>query len=636
MIASSSPFYAPEPGVSSPPPDEIGGKAHRLARLAAIAGEMGVDGAVPAWIVVRACAFDRMVMDGHTPAALAAEADQRQAEIRAGELPAGFRAEMMAALDAAGLLNAKLAVRSSAADEDGAGASFAGQFTSVLGVEVGPDGAALWEAVRQVWASAFNAHATAYRQRQGKETTAGSRMAVIVQEMVDAAVSGVAFSADPVTSNRDTAVVSAVYGLGEGLVSGELDADTYRVGFTDDSPARVQQEIARKEYAVRLAPGGGTRLEPVPESLWELPALTDEEARQIAAGARRLAQELGGPQDIEWALGQPEAGMRRLWILQARPITTLGEAGGPNPLAPFPAREGERPVLAPQDLAPRGGQRPPSPSRGGAGGGVRLWDNSNIIESYSGVTTPLTFSFAREVYEEVYQQFCRLMGVSEPLVEQHRHVFANMLGLIQGRIYYNLLNWYRALALLPGFSFNRAFMERMMGVSEKLENPPELPRAAGRGADLVRLVRMVTRMIRECSRLKTEVPRFHARVEAALSPLAHEDPSAWAADDLAALYRRLESELLRHWRAPLVNDFFAMIFFGVLCRLIEKWLPGAPPALANDLLCGEGGIISTEPARRVMALARQVAASPGLTGLFTAELNRAVREVQVGTPTSKL
>ena len=69
-----------------------------------------------------------------------------------------------------------------------------------------------------------------------------------------------------------------------------------------------------------------------------------------------------------------------------------------------------------------------------------VWDNSNIVESYAGVTTPLTFSFARSVYEEVYLQFCRLMGVEEALLVQHRPVFANMLGLLRGRVYYNLLN----------------------------------------------------------------------------------------------------------------------------------------------------------------------------------------------------
>ncbi|MBD0321474.1 MAG: phosphoenolpyruvate synthase, partial [Gemmatimonadetes bacterium] len=116
-----------------------------------------------------------------------------------------------------------------------------------------------------------------------------------------------------------------------------------------------------------------------------------------------------------------------------------------------------------------------------------------------------------------------------------------------------------------------------------------------------------------------EVPVFHARVDAALAPLTGVELRSWSADELAALYRELEEKLLRHWRAPLVNDFFAMIFFGVLVRLVEKWLPDAPPTLANDLLCGEGGIISTEPARLVLELAERVASDPPLAALFEEE-----------------
>src|SRR5262249_47623968 len=76
---------------------------------------------------------------------------------------------------------------------------------------------------------------------------------------------------------------------------------------------------------------------------------------------------------------------------------------------------------------------------------------------------------------------------------------------------------------------------------------------------------------------------------------------------------------LRQWKAPLVNDFFAMIAFGVLGRLVEKWLAGSPPTLVNDLLCAEGGIISTEPARGVRSLALLASPTPGLARLLTEE-----------------
>ncbi|MDQ3308903.1 MAG: PEP-utilizing enzyme [Gemmatimonadota bacterium] len=508
---------------------EIGGKAYNLQRLR----ELGAT--VPPWIVLPTSLFDL------TP--------QRCAEIRA-------------MLQEAGLGSALLAVRSSAVGEDGSAASFAGQFDTVLGVQA--DSPELWDAIRQVWASAGSAHARAY---SGGEPV---RMAVILQQMVDPVVAGVAFSVDPVTGDAATAVVSAVYGLGEGLVSGELDADSYHV-----TGSAVRSTLAHKDRAVRLAPLGRTRIEPVPVDQQDAAALSDREARDIAEQARALEGALGAPQDVEWALVDEEDSDRRLYVLQTRPITTL----------------------------------PPTGER-------RVWDNSNIVESYAGVTSPLTFSFARSVYEQVYRQFCGLMGVDEALIDRNRHVFANMLGLIRGRVYYNLLNWYRALALLPGFSVNRAFMERMMGVRQKLENPPHAPAAAGRLQDAGRLLRMLGRMTREHRRLEREVPAFHAHVNAVLAPLAEQELATQSPDALVVLYRRLEDQLLRQWQTPLVNDFFAMIWFGVLGRLMESWLPGEPPALVNDLLAGEGGIVSTEPARRVAELAHRVRQTPALLAAF--------------------
>ena len=190
---------------------------------------------------------------------------------------------------------------------------------------------------------------------------------------------------------------------------------------------------------------------------------------RVACAARGLAERLGAPQDIEWAM-VGEGASRRLLLLQTRPITTLGSGGGDTRAARA------------------------------ATGARRVWDNSNIAESYAGVTTPLTFSFARSVYEEAYRQFCRLMGVSETLIASHREVFGNMLGLVRGRVYYNLINWYRTLALFPGFALNRGFMERMMGVREALADPPRPPRAGSRLVDAARAMRRQCPAPCRCSR----------------------------------------------------------------------------------------------------------------------------------------
>jgi rifampicin phosphotransferase len=579
-------MFVPEPGAEPAPTTEIGGKGHHLAKLLTLAaspsrGAASPDFRVPRFVVITAAAFDRWVAGSRPWPSSEADAERRRAEVMALEIPDELRAAIREALAVQGVADATVAVRSSAAAEDGSSASFAGQFETVLGVQAS-DERALLNALRSVWASAFLARAAAYRAERA-DSGGGVRMAVVIQELVNPDVSGVAFSVDPVSHDRDTAVVSAVYGLGEGLVSGELDADAYRVRFGTNATPVIETTVAHKDRALRSVPGGPPRFEEIPAPLRDVPALSEADARRAAACARSLARILGAPQDVEWALVSQDGTAKDLVLLQTRPITTLAPAADP--------RRGER----------------------------RVWDNSNIIESYSGVTTPLTFSFARRVYEDVYRQFCRLMGVSEAMLDTHQGVFANMLGLVRGRVYYNLLNWYRTLALLPGFAFNRSFMERMMGVREALIDPPPPPSAGSRLRDLVALIRMVLRMITESRKLETEVPAFHVRVEAALRPIAETDLARHSEAELLAVYRELENSLLRHWRAPLVNDFFAMIFFGVLGRLIEKWLPNTPPTLANDLLCGEGGIISTEPARHVMALARRVTETSDLARRFEEE-----------------
>src|SRR4051812_32475465 len=104
--------------------------------------------------------------------------------------------------------------------------------------------------------------------------------------------------------------------------------------------------------------------------------------------------------------------------------------------------------------------RPSAVAPAPAGSSHNIWDNANIAESYGGITLPLTFSFALTAYEHVYREFCRLMGVSERTIAARDTVFRHMLGIIRGRVYYNLLNWYRLLAMLPGYRFNGRFMEQ--------------------------------------------------------------------------------------------------------------------------------------------------------------------------------
>jgi pyruvate,water dikinase len=378
--------------------------------------------------------------------------------------------------------------------------------------------------------------------------------------------------------------VSAVYGLGTALVSGETDADTFTV---NRAGAVVSRSMVEKRVAHRAAPGTveGVVGQPVPADQATLPALTDAQAVAVAALARTTARHFGRPQDIEWAIAEG-----KLWLLQSRPITSLAALADPD-------------------------------------GELNLWDNANIAESYSGVTTPLTFSFARGIYEAVYREFAQLMGVPGVRIEENRDLFPRMLGLIEGRIYYNLINWYRLLALLPGFTVNRGFMEQMMGVKEGL--PAEvLAKLApvGRWArirDGFALARSCVGLVRNHFTLPGQIARFYVRLNVALRPCAP-PLDEMRPDELATHYRDLERQLLLRWDAPLVNDFFAMIFHGVLRSLAAKWCADADHTLQNDLLCAEGGMISAEPAKRVRGLAALAASDADAVKVLCEGSQRAI------------
>ncbi|SEO48087.1 PEP/pyruvate-binding domain-containing protein [Aquisalimonas asiatica] len=393
----------------------------------------------------------------------------------------------------------------------------------------------------RVWQSAFGERVMAYRRERGLNGPPQAP-AVLIQQMIDADAAGVAFSADVVSGSRSTAVIAATPGTGDALVSGDVNADTYHVD--------------RAGTIIRRAPAaaGGTAAV----------ALRDDQIQAIAALARRCAALDGRPQDVEWAIRND-----RLHLLQSRPITTL--AGLPDP-------DGEHAV----------------------------WDNSNIAESYNGVTTPLTFSFARTVYEAVYREFCHLMRVPSQRVDANQAMFRRMLGLMNGRIYYNLCNWYRLLALLPGFTLNRRFMEQMMGVTERLDDGQTQPQRRENGlarvTDGLRLLRTTAGIAWNFIRLPASIRRFRERLDRALQP--PEQPlEQMRPDELVGHYHALEGQLLKRWDAPLVNDFFAMIFHGSLRRLCERWCGDTDGSMANDLLIGEGNMISTEPAHRLRDLA---------------------------------
>ena len=203
------------------------------------------------------------------------------------------------------------AVRSSAVDEDGITASFAGQHETYLNI-AGAE--AIIRAVIRCWESARSEHAVHYRRQQGLPVER-PQIAVLVQQLVAADAAAVVFSANPITGNRDEVMINASWGLGESIVGGTVTPDTFIVRKSD--LVIIQRFIADKQYMTVSVPGGTHEVD-VPRFLRNSSSLNDEQVIEMAKLALTLESTMEYPVDVECAYAGDE-----LYLLQCRPITTL-------------------------------------------------------------------------------------------------------------------------------------------------------------------------------------------------------------------------------------------------------------------------------------------------------------------------
>lgn len=557
-----------------------GGKGYNLYLLS----KQGLP--VPPWVTLSARAFERFRahhgLDAHFKEVLSAldktasqaALKQASAAIEQRILDAPFPPEIEEAIKAAyaQLGSPTIAVRSSAADEDSAAHSFAGQLSSFLYVR---DEAEALSSVKRCWASGYSERGLAYRLQNGFELTQPVHVAVVLQEMLDSEKSGVLFTADPIRGEASKMLVNAVYGVGEGLVSGLLDADTFEL---DKATGRVvRTEVVEKPTQLSQSKdAAGTEERPVPPHLVSAPSLDERELAELHRLGRAVEGFYRLPQDIEWG-----ARDGRFFLLQARPITT--------------------------------------PTRNDTGL-LSIWDNSNIVESYGGITMPLTFSFAHHVYHSVYVQFCEILLVPRDEIRRMDSFLRNMLGLFYGRVFYNILNWYKLTSILPGFKHNRAFMETMMGtphaLSDEIADRIKPPGFAEQWSSKVRRWITGAKFAYFHFAIQGIVDRFIAYFHSVYQEYRRRDYSRMPTDEIVRHYHELEEKLLFEWKAPIINDYLCMVHFGLLKKLASTWLASLGPSIQNDLLCGEGKLESAEPTRELIRMAALVQQDAQLRSLI--------------------
>lgn len=449
------------------------------------------------------------------------------------------------------------AVRSSALAEDGSLHSWAGQLKTWLYVMV----ADVPATIVACWQASADASVQDYLAATGLRQDA-LKMAVIVQEMVNSQAAGVMFTANPVGDLSELVIVAG-YGLGEGIVADQVATDHY---IYQRWQRQWQEQIGHKTEQISWdqAHGKGTCKTSVPLELQQQPVLTVEQRTCLLEWGERLRQLYGQEQDVEWAF----TASGQVYLLQSRPITTLPQ------------------------------------------GGRLLFDNSNVVESYPGLTLPFTFSYIQAAYARLFYQAVRALGVSRQRLTENQAIFQHMLGHLKGRVYYNLTHWYAMFRLLPGTEGYISVWQEMMGIQATA------PQAAvGRSVRLAlwwQWTRVGSRLFWFWLTLTPAMQRFHQRCTQVHQHFYQQPLAQVEHQELYRRYCALETALFPGWEITLFNDGFAFVFTALAKKMLKRLQPEQETTWFNALMCGDTELASAQPVRQLVALAEIVRADPEL------------------------
>jgi phosphoenolpyruvate synthase/pyruvate phosphate dikinase len=451
-------------------------------------------------------------------------------------------------------------VRSSAGSEDGVENSFAGIFESYL-FQKGNN--SLAKAANDCLKSAYSYRALDYHKNKNLNYD-NFKFSIIIQEMIDSDSSGVLFTINPENGVRSEAFISSNWGLGEGVVSGECDCDDFSYSVLENKIIKKNIKLKEQAYYFDKKTQLGSVLSDVKKSKAKKPCLDDKEIAKLARLGKELSDQFNDHLDIEWCIKDSV-----IYLLQARPITS---------------------VKAPTYY----------------GGEEVVFDNSNIQESFCGVTTPLTFSYANEAYFQVYHQLLEVVGLKKSELKKHERRHNNMISLINGRVFYNIRSWYDGLLLFPSFNRNKEDMEKMMG----LEHPVQF--VEDKNLNFIQKIKALPLMFKCYSKLIMSfikidklVYNFSLGFYKQYNKFNRKDFKNLNLVELQRLNYDIVDSITSLWQAPIINDFYVMTMNGKVLKWLTKAKIENPESVLGQLVMGEEGIESLEPTRRLMLLAQE-------------------------------
>lgn len=442
-------------------------------------------------------------------------------------------------------------VRSSANVEDGVSQSFAGLFSTTLNCKITD----LKNAITEV--------AAAFKDGNNK---ADFKYHIIIQEMVYADFSGVAFSRNPSDANDHSVLINIVPGAGSSLVSGEQTGMTIRF-----NNGKAFFEFVQQNYQ-----GNNPQTD-------ELISKTHDDFKKevlpfiptLARQMQKLEKAQGMPIDVEFCVQG-----NSLYWLQMRPITALSES--------------------------------------------IFWDNTGIAENYPGVSMPLTISFVRQSYYMGYLGMIRFLNPNKKFIEANKNLLANMVGGIDGNLFYNITSWQKLLYQIPFGKFTSKSITRLLGMPDTAFEKPKFQ------SSLFDYLRFLTKMVFALAKFKSHKEKFLFQFSEVLNKEKDRDYSGLSHEELIALHSDVQNEILKHWIAPMLNGFFTLIFYGALKKGVKKSsIKDSHPNFTNDILFAQGDVVSVKIVQELQAIMSKIHENAEVLLLFrTAE----IKEIKAGLP----
>jgi phosphohistidine swiveling domain-containing protein len=451
------------------------------------------------------------------------------------------------------------AVRSSAMHEDQEGASAAGMHSTLLNLMREDE---VLDAIKTCWSSLFRPRVLSYLRALGEDIPVS--VGVVIQAMVPAEVSGVLFTANPLTGDAGEVVISAAYGLGSAVVDGRVTPDTYRV---DKATGQLRDQIVGdKAHQTVLERSGGVREVAVAQAQRERPALSEQQLLHLSDLAARVESHFGDARDVEWGISE-----QQVYVLQARPIVvpSMGNRRGSRRERPWDRRR-------------------------------IVWSNANVGEALPGVATPLTWSVLSQFSDLGFRRAFGAMGCTVPRD-------AELVGDFRGRIYLNMTEFSSIMSQIPWI--HPSTLVRLGGGQYATELDEVVAERSSTGFFL-RLPQTVSRYARENFRLQARIDDFEAYFSEERMRINGIDPRLLEPSGLERVLGDVEH--LLDETGSIMLTAYANLLTAVLALigLLRTFASDHGPGFYRELLSGLQDVASARPGFVLWRIAERARQEP--------------------------